>query len=174
MWCVCGGVCVCVCVLMDNTPISTAASATSAAADAAPASGLGEERLQAATLYFVAKVANAQAHRNGWTVDPVALAALSDCFYQFVAESGRDLELFAHHDKQRATVQPKDVLLLARRNATLRDHLVQFLQQESANPSAPAPTSTSMPTSTPLSAAAAATPDHGMTAHLSTDLPFED
>lgn len=96
---------------------------------------LGEERLQAATLYFVAKVANAQAHRNGWSIDPVALAALSDCFYQFVAESGHDLELFAHHDKQRATVQPKDVLLLARRNPALCDHLSHFLTSAAANDS---------------------------------------
>jgi histone H3/H4 len=66
---------------------------------------------------------------SGTPLSQDSIAMIKEISYSFLTDTlARDLELFRLHAK-RATVKPEDVLLCARKNENVRDHMENYIKQ---------------------------------------------
>lgn len=81
-----------------------------------------EKRLKAAIHYTVGKICNEEGTKHSLGVSRETVALLTELTMRQAEMLSHDLECFSQHAK-RTTVTVDDVVLCARRNPSLQDHL---------------------------------------------------
>ncbi|KAK4959550.1 MHF histone-fold complex component [Elasticomyces elasticus] len=95
------------------------------------------ERLKAALWYSVGQAVDTASLNLSLNATPQFIGALTEMLWNQIDTAGKDLEAFANH-AGRKVINTDDVLLLARRNDSLKDMLQDYAQ--TLQPPQPKPT----------------------------------
>ncbi|XP_067007534.1 centromere protein S [Anabrus simplex] len=90
-----------------------------------------DQKLKVTIYKDVKKLGSAAGNHLGMEIDKLALELAGEVIWKKVKQIAEDLELFAKHAK-RSSINTDDVKVLVRRNISLQNTILKFIEEENA------------------------------------------